>query len=242
MQRGLIRAGDHGKPALMVDVQGGLAPVQRLRLTFSKQGPARYIGHLDLARAVERALNRAQLPVAYSQGFNRRPRLSLAAALPLGYTSRAELADVWLSEILAVDRFQERLNATLPPGIEVFTVEEVPLSAPSLQQLMAEAEYDVQFLDQPDSVALQTGIDRLLASEMILQERRRAKDQRRQSYDLRPLVLALSLQPTPEGRCLSMRLVHTSGQTGRPDDVLTVLGFDPADCRIERTAIHLVGQ
>ena len=49
-------------------------PAQRLRLTFSKDGPARFISHLDLARALERALNRAALPVAYTQGFNRRPR------------------------------------------------------------------------------------------------------------------------------------------------------------------------
>jgi radical SAM-linked protein len=72
--------------------------MQRVRITFTKEGATRYISHLDLARAVERALNRAGLPVAYSQGFNRRPRLSLAAALPLGYTSEAEMADVWLTE------------------------------------------------------------------------------------------------------------------------------------------------
>ena len=74
-----------------------VAAVQRMRMTFTKEGTARYISHLDLARAVERALNRAGLPIAYTQGFNRRPRLSLAAALPLGYTSQAEIADVVLA-------------------------------------------------------------------------------------------------------------------------------------------------
>ena len=74
--------------------------VQRLRLTFRKEGPARYISHLDLARTLERALNRAKVPVAYSQGFNTRPKMSMASALPRGYTSSHELADVWLTETM----------------------------------------------------------------------------------------------------------------------------------------------
>ena len=75
--------------------------VQRLRLEFAKTGPTRFIGHLDLAKALERSLNRAQIPLAYTQGYNPRPRMQLAAALPLGFTSECELADVWLLE--AVD-------------------------------------------------------------------------------------------------------------------------------------------
>ena len=90
-----------------------MAAVQRMRMTFTKEGTARYISHLDLARAVERALNRAGLPIAYTQGFNRRPRLSLAAALPLGYTSQAEIADVWLTEPVDPPRFGEVADVAL---------------------------------------------------------------------------------------------------------------------------------
>jgi radical SAM-linked protein len=70
--------------------------VQRLRLVFAKDGPARFIGHLDLARTLERMLNRAQIPLAYTQGYNPRPRMQLATALPLGFTSECEIADIWL--------------------------------------------------------------------------------------------------------------------------------------------------
>ena len=61
--------------------------VQRLRMQFSKVGPTRFIGHLDLARTLERSSNRARLPMAYTLGFNKRMRLQLAPALPLGFTS-----------------------------------------------------------------------------------------------------------------------------------------------------------
>ena len=75
-------------------------PKQRLRLRFSKGEQLKYISHLDLARAWERAFRRAGLPVAHSQGFNPRPRLQIAAALPVGVTGRAEYLDVWLTEAL----------------------------------------------------------------------------------------------------------------------------------------------
>ncbi len=57
--------------------------VQRIRLVYSKLGNTRYIGHLDLARTLQRAINRARIPIAYTQGYNKRPRMQLADALPL---------------------------------------------------------------------------------------------------------------------------------------------------------------
>ncbi len=70
----------------------------RLRVTFSKGGPLVYTSHLDLARAWERALRRAGVGLVYSGGFNPRPKLQLAAALPLGHTAEAEWLDVWLEK------------------------------------------------------------------------------------------------------------------------------------------------
>jgi radical SAM-linked protein len=214
-------------------------PIQRLRLTFSKDGPARYISHLDLARALERALNRAALPVAYTQGFNRRPRLSLAAALPLGYTSVAEVADVWLTEAVAPEVFGERLMARMAPGIVVSAVAEVPPAAPSLQQQMAESVYEVSF---PDGVAgdeLRRSVAELLAAESLPRERRRPKDTRPQTYDLRPLLLDVAVEADEAGAPrLRLRLVQSATQTARPDDVLAALGFDPLATRVRRVALR----
>jgi len=68
----------------------------RLRITFSKEGWLIYSSHLDLMRVWERALRRAGAPLAYSGGFNPRPKLQIARALPLGHVGEGELIDVWL--------------------------------------------------------------------------------------------------------------------------------------------------
>lgn len=215
-------------------------PLQRLRLTFGKEGAARYISHLDLARAIERALNRARLPVAYTLGFNRRLRLSLAAALPLGYTSDAELADIFLIEVMNPDMFRQLLAPQMPPGIPIHHVTEVSLQSPSIQQQIVESIYGVRFLDPVDIEALRGRIEELLTVTTLPFERPRQQHRKTKMFDLRPHILELRMENQAEGELrLQMRLTHTPKQTGRPDDVLTALGFDPHDVHIHRRAIVL---
>jgi radical SAM-linked protein len=208
--------------------------VQRHRFRFSKSGPTQYIGHLDLARTLERAFNRAQVPVAYTQGFNRRPRMQFASALPLGFTSRAELADVWLVETMPPTEMQSRLAAKMAPGITILEVWEVPLSAPNLQTITRSAEYEALLPESVPAGELAESIANLLAAAALPRERKG------KPYDLRPLVETLLLVEEDKGAGrLKMRLTLLPGQTGRPDEVLAELGFDPLDIRVERTAIHL---
>ena len=214
-------------------------PVQRLRLTFSKDGPARFISHLDLARALERALNRAALPVAYTQGFNRRPRLSLAAALPLGYTSVAEVADVWLTEPIEPEVFRARLMARMAPGIAILAVAEAPLAAPSLQQQLAESAYEVGLPAEVDTAALRRAAAELRAAGARVRQRHRPKDNRPQTFDLRPLLLDLAVEEGADGAPrLRLRLVQSATQMGRPDDVLAALGLEPLDARVHRLGLR----
>ena len=214
-------------------------PVQRLRLTFSKNGPARFISHLDLARALERALNRAALPVAYTQGFNRRPRLSPAEALTLGYTSTAEVADVWLTEGVEPEVFRARLMARMAPGIAILDVSEAPLTAPSLQQQLAESVYEVELPEGVDVAGLRQAVAQVLAAGALVRQRHRPKDNRAQSFDLRPLILDLTLDEGESGAPrLRLRLVQSATRMGRPDDVLAALGLEPLDARIHRVGLH----
>jgi radical SAM-linked protein len=215
-------------------------PLQRLRLIFSKEGPARFISHLDLARALERSLNRAQLPVAYTQGFNPRPRLSLAAALPLGYTSEAEVADVWLVESLDPADFHNRLAGKIAPGIKIHSVVEIPLQSPSLQQQVIEAVYVVEFLDPVDKASIQEKIAGILSATTFPWERKRRKSAQPQKIDLRPLILNIEGKEVDNGYGpLLLHLRLTPEQTGRPDDVLTALGIDPLDTHVHRRSIIL---
>ena len=116
-------------------------PLHRVRVHYAKGEPLRYISHLDLTRTWERIFRRAGLPVAYSQGFNPRPRFQIAAALPVGVTGRGELLDVWLTEAMAAEEIIVRLRPSLPAGLEVLAVHEVALRSPSMQSQMRAADY-----------------------------------------------------------------------------------------------------
>lgn len=210
---------------------------QRLRLTFSKTGPTRFIGHLDLARTLERSLNRARIPVAYTQGFNQRPRMQLAAALPLGFTSECEMADIWLMETMEPEQVRQQLMARMAPGLTIHQIEEVDLKAPTLQTLTRESAYTVTLLDPVDTAVLQQKIDALLASDTHL--RKRGHGRKRKDYDLRPLIYDLRLVSDSDPIRLDMRLAMEESKNGRPDEVLLALELDPLAARIHRTAIAL---
>lgn len=215
--------------------------VQRLRLTFTKEGSTRYIGHLDLARALERAFNRAKLPLAYSQGFNPHPKMQMASALPLGYASKCELVDILLTEKMDVEEARAQIMARMAPGIVVSGIDDVPLSEPALQAQTVSAHYSAVLLDPVDLTELKGRIEALLASESHMRELVRGK--KRKSYDLRPLIKVLTLDETRGGSpILDMELALMPGMTGRPDELLQALEIDPLSARISRTKIVLAGQ
>lgn len=200
----------------------------RLRITFAKLGPLRYTGHLDLHRLWERAARRAELPLAYSQGFHPQPKLAIAAALPLGFSSRCEVLDMRLERDIAVDGLREKLQETLPTGIQVASVERVDEKLPALQTLVASAEYQVTLTEPIEGAELKRRLDEVMAGESIVRERRG------KTYDLRPLIEVLELQ---SDGTIFMRLAAREGATGRPEEVLDMLGIAFEETRIERTQI-----
>jgi radical SAM-linked protein len=206
-------------------------PVMRLRITFAKTGEMRYTGHLDLYRAWERTLRRAGLPLAYSQGFNPRPRIQIASALPLGFTSQHEVVDVWLETELVMPRVKGNLQKAAPPGIRILQVDEVDLRAPALQAQLASAEYTVTLLERVED--LDSRLRMIREAHSLLRERRG------KAYDLRPLVEVLARIPEDELRRqrIHMRLAAQEGATGRPEEVLLEMGLSPHRARVERTGL-----
>jgi radical SAM-linked protein len=200
----------------------------RIRITFSKLGALRYTGHLDLHRLWERAARRAELPLAYSQGFHPQPKLNIAAALPLGFSSRCEMLDMRLEHDISLDGLQERLQETLPTGIQLSSIEAVDERAPALQTQVEAAEYEVTLTEAVDVSDLKRRIDSVMESESIIRERRG------KTYDLHPLIEGLSI--LPDGK-IFMRLTAREGATGRPEEVLDVLGIAFEATRIERTRL-----
>lgn len=104
------------------------------RIKYTKLGRIRFISHLDVMRALIRALNRASIPVVYSEGFNPRPKISLGPALPLGYESNCELVDIVLARRLRPEDVHQRLATALPQGINLHEIRGVMRSSPRLSQ------------------------------------------------------------------------------------------------------------
>lgn len=208
----------------------------RLRLVFAKKKEIKYISHLDLALAWERALRRAQIPLAYSQGFNPRPKMQFASGLPLGSTGRAELLDIILTEPLPPAEAHRRIGPKLPAGLGLHSVTEVPLKAPTLQPLLRQADYRVTVETDLPAEELSTRIADLLAAEKIIQTRWRKK--RTEEFDLRPWLHELRLESAADGDAvLTIRV--TAGQHGnlRPEAVLKALGLAGNWAEIERTQL-----
>ncbi|MBN2145928.1 MAG: DUF2344 domain-containing protein [Anaerolineales bacterium] len=205
----------------------------RIRITFSKTEAMRYTGHLDLHRTWERTIRRAGLPLAYSQGFHPQPRLNLAAALPLGFTSACELLDVWLEADISTNQINQALNSSLPPGLQIHQILSVDPHLPALQTQVQSAEYLATLLDSPDN--LSNLLDVFWLSSSILRVRRGKE------YDLRPLVESLQRLPDDENGYprLQMRLAARHSATGRPEEVLDALGLSPHNARVHRTALLL---
>lgn len=212
--------------------------LQRLRMTFSRGEEVKYISHLDLMRLWERVLRRAELPLAYSQGFNPHARISLAAPLPVGVTSEAELADVFLEGRVSPYHFMKSASVQLPPGVGISTVEEVGLLWPSLQSVVRFGEYRVTVACERSREEVEEAIGKLLAAEHIPWQHRRDTGVR--EYDLRPLIDKLHIISFARDECLlGMRMQTGSKATGRPEQATVALGFSEYPRSIHRTRLIL---
>ena len=203
--------------------------MRRLRVTFAKTAAMKYTGHLDTHLAWERTFRRADLPLAYSQGYHRQPKIQLAAALPLGFTSECEVADIWLEAARPLDAVCAALTTVAPPGLQVLQVGEAPLDAAPLQALMRSARYRVDVISPLSPAAVDARLADLLSQTAVPRVRRD------KAYDLRPLIEALTRLTSAETtHTLSMQLAAREGATGRPEEVVEALGFSAAEARYHR--------
>jgi radical SAM-linked protein len=206
----------------------------RYRIHFAKGDAIRFISHLDLYRTWERTLRRARIPLVYSQGFNPRPKMNQSPALPLGCTSECEAVDIWLEEELHPEHILQALRQVTPRGVQIQSVEQVDLRAPSLQSQVVAVEYVVLFDPSPPYDDLQVSVQNVLEEKTILRKRR-GRD-----YDLRPLIEHLEVDHGEQKKSiLRMILSARQGATGRPEEVIATLGLDPTFASIHRTRLFL---
>ncbi|MFO8101085.1 MAG: TIGR03936 family radical SAM-associated protein [Dehalococcoidia bacterium] len=211
-------------------------PQQRLVITFTRGEEQKFISHLDMMRLWHRALRRAGMPVAYSQGFNPQPRISIASPLAVGVTSEGELMDVFLERKISPDFFARAVSEQLPQGVGLLGVKDIWPRLPSLQSQLRFAEYRIEPEEEMDADEAKGAIRCLMEKESLRWEHYRGE--RVHKYDLRELIDALWLVGEGEsGYVIGMRLGNSPSGSGRPDQVLRALGFTRPARSIHRTKL-----
>ena len=210
----------------------------RLRVKFKRGEEIKFISHLDLMRLWQRALHRAGIPLAYSEGFSPHPRISLAAPLPLKVTSEAELMDISTTKLVSPHFFIGAMSQQLPPGIEILQAHQIAPTQPSLQSQVRYAEYKVEVETEKKPEEIESAITKLLATKHLPWQHQRDTGPR--SYDLRTLIDDLWLIGCHHPHCtIGMRLRCDTSGSGRPEQVALALGFAHHPHSIHRTKLIL---
>ncbi|MEV8516774.1 TIGR03936 family radical SAM-associated protein [Dactylosporangium sp. NPDC051484] len=215
--------------------------VQRIRLRYAKRGPLRFTSHRDFARAFERALLRANVPIAYSQGFTPHPKVSYASAAPTGVASEAEYLEIGLRAVVDPAQLRVALDAALSPGLDVIEAVESPLNGGgSLADLIDASSWRIELpgiAAHDAAAAVRTFLD---TPEVLVE---RLTKQGRRTFDTRAAVVRLACSGGGPGReelsdsvagdipsevtdapCAILDLVvRQVTPTVRPDDVLSGL-------------------
>jgi len=214
---------------------GGQAPVvQRIRIRYAKRGPLRFTSHRDFARAFERALRRAAVPIAFSQGFTPHPKISYASAAPTGVGSEAEYLEIGLQAEVDPAQLLLALDAALSPGLDV--LEAVPAGEGSLADRIDASRWRVELPSVDPAVAAAAVKSFLDAGEVLVE---RMTKQGRRSFDARAAVTHIAVSEQSDlpseafaAPCAIIDLVvRLVTPAVRPDDVLSglrvVAGLEP---------------
>ena len=195
-------------------------------ITFRKGPEARWLGHLDLVRVFDRAVRMSKIKVAYTQGFNPRPKMSIASALPLGATADRELLTIHVTECPDLRDLVARLNRNLPEGLSLVEARVLPDNQKGVAVSASEFVVTVALPDPQAAETLPDAIRLFLAEDRIICERE--SDGRRKTIDIRPGISSLSATPlvTDSGQrraLLAMTLPHRRF-TVKPSEVVEALG------------------
>ena len=163
----------------------------KVRIKFSKQGPVKFVGHLDTMRYFQKAIRRAGLPAAFSGGYSPHMIMSFAAPLGVGTTSQGEYFDVEFTETIPTKEIVKRLNSTMAEGMEVLSARQVEDGkASKAMSLVAAADYYVEFREGKEPKSdWKDKISQFLSQEEILVTKKTKKSEK--EVNIRPWILEL---------------------------------------------------
>lgn len=188
----------------------------KMLVVFEKFPRIRHIGHLDLMRAMQRALRRSGLPVKFSQGFNPHLLLTFAAPLSVGMSGKREIMEVPLGADVTEDEFLQKLNAALPPELPCLSARIVDDKHPASMASLFAAEYEI-VIDQ-EGAALCDTVESFMAQETIMALRKTKSGEK--MVDIRPMIYKLEVACNRTLRCT---LALSEKATCKPELLLDAL-------------------
>jgi radical SAM-linked protein len=215
-----------------------------VRLTYSKRGKVRWISHRDVARAFERAFRIEQLPLAFTEGFSPRPKVSFGLALSTGHESDAEYLDLELVSETDLDALPRAISGALPDGITVVGAVGLVDRAPALMDVVTSVEWEVSVVDR-DAAPLARGVLTSAVQDAmqlpVLETLRRRKG-REVTEDVRPVIASIDVHDDPNGNDSRVTMeLRTQPRSAKPGDVLaaiasaTALSCGLAEAQVLRT-------
>ncbi len=179
--------------------------MKTVRIRFSKTGRAKFISHLDLNRTMSRAFRRAGIPLWYTEGFNRRPYITFAAPLSLGFEGLRECMDIRLLQDMPMEELVDRLNAVMPEGLRALEAAEAVMKPGDL----TEAKYQIILSCPPEAVA------ELLEQDSIPIEKTTKKGGSQQ-IDLKPYLAAADITGQDGATLIDIYLPLSASQSVNP--------------------------
>lgn len=198
--------------------------MSRAMLRLRKGDEVKYLSHLDVMRAFEFALRRAQIPVSYSEGFNPRPRMSLGSAVGVGVTSDDERIIVELASPMDGREVGERLGSKLPAGFEVLDAEVIPDGVKSPLSALNASRFRIEFSCEKacDCSTIENALSEILDSTQVVVSRARKGETK--DVDIRPHLLdARLMECSDDSAALEVRLRLGDSGGARPQDFAQAL-------------------
>lgn len=197
--------------------------MSRVRVAFSKEDPVRWLSHLDTLKAFERALRRADIPLAFSEGFNPHPKIAFASALAVGVVSLGEYVDIELADEADITKVSEQLQKIMPEGFCILDVKSVPPGTQSLMAAVNRAQYRVRaaLLALVDDGRIENAINKSMVESDWLVEREGKRGV--STKNIRSGIFQLSGQVVDDNLVLEMLVQTGSEGNVRPEEVLKVI-------------------
>jgi len=207
----------------------------KLRMRFKKEGLARFISHLDLMRTFERAFRRANLPIAFTQGFNPRPKITFTPALSVGITSSSEYMDAKFYEDVSMHDAACKLNRVLPEGIKITDVK-VADEALALSMLNGAKYVVTVVLDEVDQEKLKKSMHMLLQQKEVIIEKKTKSGKK--LVDIAPFIYSLDLLKC-DGNTANIVMSISIGQQGSVAPITVIYELEKILAKkLEVVSIH----